>query len=82
MASRGAGFRRWWRTSEDRRDRAKGKSRCQLSLYPTAEPWRIRETPMDPVDDNEAKAHKAQILLYVIMGLFILAPFVVYWLRR
>jgi hypothetical protein len=37
---------------------------------------------MKPADDNEAKAHRARILLYLIMGLFILAPFVIYWLRR
>ena len=37
---------------------------------------------MAPPDDNEAKAHRAQVLLYVIMGLFILAPFLIYWLRR
>jgi hypothetical protein len=37
---------------------------------------------MDPADENSAKAHRTQLILYVIMGLFILAPFVVYWLRR
>jgi hypothetical protein len=37
---------------------------------------------MDPADENAAKAHRAQLILYLVMGLFILAPFVVYWLRR
>jgi hypothetical protein len=37
---------------------------------------------MEPADENSAKARRAQVLLYVIMGLFILAPFVIYWLRR
>jgi hypothetical protein len=37
---------------------------------------------MDPADENSTKAHRAQIILYVVMGLFILAPLVIYWLRR
>jgi hypothetical protein len=37
---------------------------------------------MDPSEKDAAKANRAQVLLYVIMGVFILLPFLVYWLRR
>jgi len=29
-----------------------------------------------------AKAYRAQLILYLVMGIFIFAPLVVYWLRH
>jgi len=39
---------------------------------------------MNPSDDKdtERKAHRALIILYVVMALFIIAPFVVYFLKK
>ncbi len=37
---------------------------------------------MDPTEAAKAKAFRAQMLLYLIMGIFIFAPLVVYWLRH
>ncbi len=40
---------------------------------------------MDPTDAEKAKADKAfraQLILYLVMGIFIFAPLVIYWLRR
>jgi hypothetical protein len=40
---------------------------------------------MDPTDAEKAKADKAfraQLILYLVMAIFILAPLVIYWLRR
>jgi hypothetical protein len=37
---------------------------------------------MEPTEAEKAKAHRAQVILYVVMGIFLLAPFVVYWIRR
>ena len=37
---------------------------------------------MEPTEAEKAKAFRTQILLYVIMGIFIFAPLVIYWLRR
>ena len=30
---------------------------------------------------QKAKAWRAQLILYVVMGIFVVLPFVVYWLR-
>ncbi len=38
-------------------------------------------TPPEPTEAEKAKAFRAQLILYVVMGLMVLAPFVVYWLR-
>jgi len=40
---------------------------------------------MDPADVEKAKADKAfraQLILYLVMGIFIFTPLVIYWLRR
>ena len=40
---------------------------------------------MDQTDAEKAKADKAfrfQLLLYLIMGIFIFAPSLIYWLRK
>ena len=40
---------------------------------------------MDSREVEKAKADKAfraQMILYLVMGIFIFAPFVIYWLRR
>jgi predicted membrane channel-forming protein YqfA (hemolysin III family) len=37
---------------------------------------------MPPTDAEKAKARKAQIILYLLMGLFILAPLVLLWIHR
>jgi hypothetical protein len=37
---------------------------------------------MEPTQAQKAKAQRAQLILYLVMGIFVLLPFVVYWLRR
>ncbi len=37
---------------------------------------------MEPTQAQKAKAARAQLILYVVMGIFVLLPFVIYWLRR
>ena len=40
---------------------------------------------MDPTDAEKAKADKAfraQMILYLIMGIFIFTPLIIYWLRH
>ena len=40
---------------------------------------------MNPSDVEKAKADKAfraQMILYLVMGIFIFAPLVIYWLRH
>jgi hypothetical protein len=37
---------------------------------------------MEPTEEEKAKAFRSQLLLYLIMGIFIFAPFVLYWMRR
>ena len=40
---------------------------------------------MDQTDAEKAKADKAfraQLVLYLVMGIFIFTPLVIYWLRR
>jgi len=40
---------------------------------------------MDSPDSEKAKAdraYRAQLWLYLVMGIFIFAPLVVYWLRK
>jgi hypothetical protein len=37
---------------------------------------------MEPTEAEKSRAFRTQILLYVIMGVFILAPLVIAWLRR
>jgi hypothetical protein len=31
---------------------------------------------------QKAKAHRAQVILYVVMALFVLGPLVLYWIFR
>ena len=37
---------------------------------------------MPPTEAEKAKAHRAQLILYVVMALFILMPLVVLWIHR
>ncbi|HTB63897.1 MAG TPA: hypothetical protein VK737_09930 [Opitutales bacterium] len=47
------------------------------------------ETPLDPYDlppplrtltpEQQARAARAQLILFIVMGIFIIAPFIVWW---
>jgi hypothetical protein len=37
---------------------------------------------MQPTEEEKARAHRAQVILYLVMGVFILLPLVVYWVRQ
>ena len=38
---------------------------------------------MDDLNEaQKAKAARAQVILYVIMALFVIAPFILYWFSR
>ncbi len=37
---------------------------------------------MEPNEAEKAKAHRAQTIIYVVMGVFILLPLVIYWFKR
>jgi hypothetical protein len=37
---------------------------------------------MEPTAAEKAKAFRAQLILYLVMALFVAAPFIFYWLRR
>lgn len=37
---------------------------------------------MEPTEAEKARAHRAQLIIYVVMGVFIVLPLVIAWLRR
>lgn len=37
---------------------------------------------MEPTEEEKAKAHRATVILYLVMGIFVLAPFLLLWLKR
>jgi hypothetical protein len=36
----------------------------------------------EPTQAQKAKAWRAQLILYAVMGIFVLLPLVFYWLKR
>jgi hypothetical protein len=37
---------------------------------------------MEPTEAEKAKAFRHQVILYLVMAVFVAAPFIFYWLKR